>query len=55
MNVDHVTICKFDSRLGPYLTISMALLKLLSDVTTGGIQQPRAPDRRVSTHDETYQ
>ncbi|KAL9565577.1 hypothetical protein ACKAV7_009759 [Fusarium commune] len=47
MNVDHVTICKFDSRLGPYLTISMAVLKLLNEVTTGGIQQPKASDRRM--------
>ncbi|KAF5633873.1 uncharacterized protein FTJAE_7025 [Fusarium tjaetaba] len=47
MNVDHVTICKFDSKLGPFLTISMALLELLSDVTTGGIQQPKAHDRRM--------
>ncbi|SCN65891.1 uncharacterized protein FFB20_12367 [Fusarium fujikuroi] len=39
MNVDHVTICKFDSKLGPFTTISMELLELLSEVTRHGMQQ----------------
>ncbi|KAF4432635.1 hypothetical protein FACUT_8323 [Fusarium acutatum] len=47
MDVDHSSICKFESRLGPFTTISMALWKLLNDVTTGGVQQPNArPERR---------
>ncbi|RBA12697.1 hypothetical protein FPRO05_04147 [Fusarium proliferatum] len=46
MNVDHVSICKFESRLGPFTTISMALLELLSEVTSGRIQQPEAQRQR---------
>ncbi|KAF5700327.1 AAA ATPase domain-containing protein [Fusarium globosum] len=46
MNVDHVTICKFDSRLGPFMTISMALLELLGEVTRDGMQQPEAQRER---------
>ncbi|KAF5254431.1 hypothetical protein FANTH_689 [Fusarium anthophilum] len=48
MGVDHSSICKFESRLGPFTTISMALWELLNDVITGGVQQPHArPERRM--------
>ncbi|KAF4946473.1 hypothetical protein FGADI_11111 [Fusarium gaditjirri] len=53
MNVDHVSICKFKSRLGPFTTISMALWELLNEVNNGGVQQTRTQqERRVSTQDE---
>ncbi|TVY69839.1 Protein SERAC1 [Fusarium oxysporum f. sp. cubense] len=48
MDVDHSSICKFKSRLGALVTVTMALRELLSEVTTGGVQQPKAqPDRRM--------
>ncbi|KAF5639667.1 hypothetical protein F52700_4049 [Fusarium sp. NRRL 52700] len=47
MTVDHVTICKFTSKLGPFTTVSTALWEVLNEVTTGGIQQPKTPDRRM--------
>ncbi|KAF5606142.1 uncharacterized protein FSUBG_6256 [Fusarium subglutinans] len=48
MDVDHSSICKFESKLGPFTTISMELWNLLNDVTTGGVQQPHArPERRM--------
>ncbi|KAG9508317.1 hypothetical protein J7337_001881 [Fusarium musae] len=54
MAVDHVSICKFTSRLGPFTTISMALWEVLNEVTNGGADQPKAQtERRVPTHDET--
>ncbi|KAF5713070.1 hypothetical protein FMUND_8089 [Fusarium mundagurra] len=42
MDVDHSSICKFESRLGPFTAISKALWELLNNVTTGGLQQPNA-------------
>jgi hypothetical protein len=54
MDVDHSSICKFDSRLGTFVTIAMALWELLNEVITGSVQQPKTQqERRVSTHDET--
>lgn len=54
MNVDHVTICKFDSKLGPFTTISMELLELLSEVTRHGMLQSEPQrERRVTTHPKT--
>ncbi|CVK85068.1 uncharacterized protein FMAN_01986 [Fusarium mangiferae] len=48
MDVDHSSICKFESRLGTFTTISMAMWELLNEVTTVGVQQPNArPQRRV--------
>ncbi|KAG5762937.1 hypothetical protein H9Q72_008949 [Fusarium xylarioides] len=48
MGVDHSSICKFESRQGPFTTISMALWELLNEVTTGGVQQPNArPEPRM--------
>jgi hypothetical protein len=56
MDVDHSSICKFKSRLGALVTVTMALRELLSEVTTGGVQQPKAqPDRRVSAHEKADQ
>ncbi|KAG5793107.1 hypothetical protein H9Q69_007845 [Fusarium xylarioides] len=53
MDVDHSSICKFNSRLGALVTVTMALRELLNEVIAGGVQQPKAePERRVSTHDE---
>ncbi|KAG5782196.1 hypothetical protein H9Q73_004172 [Fusarium xylarioides] len=52
MGVDHSSICKFESRQGPFTTISMALWELLNEVTTGGVQQSNAPSKsRVPAHD----
>ncbi|KAH7493324.1 hypothetical protein FOMA001_g2044 [Fusarium oxysporum f. sp. matthiolae] len=56
MDVDHSSICKFKSRLGALVTVTMALRELLSEVTTGGVQQPKAqPGRRVSAHEKADQ
>ncbi|KAF4498687.1 hypothetical protein FAGAP_5165 [Fusarium agapanthi] len=47
MDVDHSSICKFESKLGPFTTISMELWNLFNQVTTGGVQQMNAqPERR---------
>ncbi|KAG5818438.1 hypothetical protein H9Q74_007409 [Fusarium xylarioides] len=54
MAVDHVSICKFTSRLGPFTTISMALWEVLNEVTSGEADQPKFQrELRVPTHDET--
>ncbi|KAF5574851.1 hypothetical protein FPANT_11571 [Fusarium pseudoanthophilum] len=54
MAVDHVSICKFTSRLGPFTTISMALWEVLNEVTNDGADQPKVQtERRVPTHDKT--
>lgn len=56
MTVDHVSICKFTSKLGPFTTVSVALWELLNEVTNGGARQPKIQEeRRVSTHNEPYQ
>ncbi|KAL7762718.1 hypothetical protein ACKLNR_009253 [Fusarium oxysporum f. sp. zingiberi] len=53
MDVDHSSICKFRSKMGAFVTITMALRELLSEVTSGGVQQPRTQqERRVSTQAE---
>ncbi|KAM0083609.1 hypothetical protein ACKRZS_004194 [Fusarium odoratissimum] len=46
MGVDHSSICKFNSRLGTFVTITMALRELLNEVTSGGVQQPRSHQER---------
>ncbi|RYC80265.1 hypothetical protein BFJ63_vAg16850 [Fusarium oxysporum f. sp. narcissi] len=54
MDADHSSICKFNSWLGTYVTISTALFEVFNKVATSGIQHPGArQERRVSTHDRT--
>ncbi|KAF4450191.1 hypothetical protein F53441_6625 [Fusarium austroafricanum] len=49
MDVDHSSICKFNSRLGAFVTINAALYELFTEVTIGGIQQPQK-ERRTFGH-----
>ncbi|KAF5659795.1 hypothetical protein FCIRC_12351 [Fusarium circinatum] len=48
MGADYSSICKFNSRHGIFVTITMALWELFNEVTTGGVQQPKTQqDRRM--------
>ncbi|KAF5982761.1 hypothetical protein FBULB1_4151 [Fusarium bulbicola] len=55
MGADHSSICKFNSRHGIFVTITMALWELFNEVTTGGVQQPKTQqDRRMFGQPRAY-